>query len=180
MQEMSRFTRFESQKKLWILGSEPKKRNFQHWLQWPAHPSCRHAPQSGRGGGWARHRPPACAPAEPPTVHLPCWRHPPSQAPPKTTESLLRQSWESHPSAEKGQVHADRKHRRRRKQLLHLPELLSCPHCSNHLDKGTHTKARNNWYYAPFGFQPRWGKSCLCYTRGSKPLHRQSHDKNTL
>ena len=31
MQEMSRFTRFGSQKKLWILGSEPKKQNFQHW-----------------------------------------------------------------------------------------------------------------------------------------------------
>ena len=32
MQEMSRFTRFGSQKKLWILGSEPKKQNFQHCL----------------------------------------------------------------------------------------------------------------------------------------------------
>ena len=33
MQEMSRFTRFGSQKKLWILGSEPKKQNFQHCRQ---------------------------------------------------------------------------------------------------------------------------------------------------
>ena len=32
MQEMSRFTRFGSQKKLWILGSEPKKQNFQPCL----------------------------------------------------------------------------------------------------------------------------------------------------
>ena len=51
--------------------------------------------------------------------------------------SLPTQDWKSHPGAEKGQIHPDRKRRRRIKQLLDLPELLSCPHCSNHLNNET-------------------------------------------
>ena len=51
-------------------------------LQLPVHPSGQHALRWGRGGGWARHRPTACAPSWLPSALLQCWRGLPSQVSP--------------------------------------------------------------------------------------------------